>query len=769
MRIWGAQRSFLLVAMLSSTWPYEGQQIVAPQSARFSISLAAKGEASPGPGQIFLGKQAGAGSQALDWKGEPLVVEVPAGSSWELSAEVPGSWVSPQVLVAGPAATTVKVAVPAWPATSVTGSLKLPAGAPFLPGLVLATLEASPLQRSSQAIGRGSARCPVDAEGHFECSLPAGTAIDVAFRVEGYVPQYRWGLELVAGKTHELGPLLLVEGASLAGWLTTAEGEFDPSKAFAQLMPMQGPQGEARTSTRLRAAAHEAKPRPDGFFQFLAVPPGRYTLEAKYPGFAPARVSPIEVLPGRESAIREMVTLRRPLTLELALSPPVDWLGKPWHVRLSRSFDLSGANDPGFAFDGPAPETGVLRTPDLAPGRFDIDVFDASGNAFHSEQGHVVEGESGEVRLEIQLRAIQVEGTLTLGNEPLSGTVIFGTRFGVLRSRMEADSEGHFTGVLAKDGPWRVEVIAEVPRIEARAQVEVKDREPVLIALPDTLIFGVVVDELGQPAPGAQVEIQAPAPNHASLVAGPEGRFEARALPEGPVLLSARHATSPTRKLSSDGQKGHVAEDEPLGPIRLVLRERKACEGRVISSLGPVPGAVVSTMYSTGNPDSARATTDLEGRFVLDVASASSLLELLVQAPGYGLEVFEANCGADPNELFVSELQGSLTLRIPEEAPDDTQREATRLLVFQNGRNLSLGDLFRWAMGHGVNLPAGGSFVAAVPAMAPGHYQFCKGSLRPLLLREISIADWAETQAKCVEGRLSAGGSLELEAPRNVE
>lgn len=58
----------------------------------------------------------------------------------------------------------------------------------------------------------------------------------------------------------------------------------------------------------------------DGAFQFDDVPPGLYSLEASQPGYRPAKLSPILVIPGRE--VTEHVVLERSPVTELPLRRP---------------------------------------------------------------------------------------------------------------------------------------------------------------------------------------------------------------------------------------------------------------------------------------------------------------------------------------------------------------------------------------------------------------------------------------------------------------
>jgi hypothetical protein len=59
--------------------------------------------------------------------------------------------------------------------------------------------------------------------------VPAAT-FDFVLSAEGFIPQYRWGLKVLAGKTTDLGTVELKRGASVAGWVEV-EGDRSTPRA----------------------------------------------------------------------------------------------------------------------------------------------------------------------------------------------------------------------------------------------------------------------------------------------------------------------------------------------------------------------------------------------------------------------------------------------------------------------------------------------------------------------------------------------------------
>ena len=74
---------------------------------------------------------------------------------------------------------------------------------------------------------------------------------------------------------------------------------------------------------------------------------------------------------------------------------------------------------------------------------------------------------------------------------------------------MESDDEGRFHGILPREGPWKIEVQAAEPAFSTSARAEVdagrSGKATLDIRLPDTRIFGRVVDEQGKPVARADV------------------------------------------------------------------------------------------------------------------------------------------------------------------------------------------------------------------------------------------------------------------------
>src|SRR5204862_2702863 len=244
------------------------------------------------------------------------------------------------------------------------------------------------------------------------------------------------------------------------------------ARTEALLLPQLGPgASEHDLKERWQRPAATAMARKDGFFQLVDVPPGTYLLEARSPGFAPARVSSVAVVVGSESWLQVPLVLRRPLDLTFTLDPPRDWLDRPWHVTVARASDLGGGYSGKALFDGDA-ATGEGRLRDSAPGLYAVTAADTTGNRMLYLQDIAIEG-AADASQTLTISLVRVKGKALLGDKPLAATLWFGGRSGAKRVGMESGEDGNCVGMLPDNGRWTVEVSAAERAIKAGVSVTV--------------------------------------------------------------------------------------------------------------------------------------------------------------------------------------------------------------------------------------------------------------------------------------------------------
>lgn len=684
----------------------------------------------------------------------PIEARLPTGSQWTLIPDFPGYFAANSILQvpadiqSGP----IELKVDLRPAGILTGKYLTDRKDP-LPNRMEARFEPTrglpPLKRP---IPSGIATCAVNGEGEWRCRVPAGN-LDVALYPQGFVPHYLWKIAIEPGKEHRLDPRKLVRGASVAGWVTKEDGT-PAEKCKVRLEPASAPGRPNDPMVEfLRSVASEATCQKQGFFQFTAVAPGSYTVVAQE-GEAQAQLSPVEVWNGSESRISSPLTLRLPVDFEVLISPPMDWLGRPWRFEARRALEYrSGWEDPSYRAEA-SPE-GRVQIRKRPPGRFWITVYDGLGNSVFSDMH--VDLTDPNLPYTIDLKIFRVEGTIELGDKPLQADLWFGGRSGTISIRMTADEEGRFEGPLPEDGIWRIDVEAAEPRIKASTQVEVRPKEgqaEVIVRLPDTRVYGRVVDAEGGPASDARVALGSTISTLETRV-DPRGEFEFRAFPEGTIELFASGANGRNSQEESATYLFEATEEAEHGPVVLALRRNQKLRGRVLSPTGPVIGAVVDA-WPAPSPGGTVSTvrTQLDGSFELTVPEGTRGLQAVLSPPGGALKAFTTFLSSGAELLFQVEPNGG-ELRIEPDSKDALEHMV--VAVWQGDIGIPLGILYNWAEGHGVRFIEGGR--VRIPQLAPGFYTVCLGL--PAVADPSAVDEW-KSRGECASGYLSAGSTLDL-------
>ncbi len=699
----------------------------------------------------------------------PSQIELPAGSTWEIALEAEGFWAARQVVVLGPAGGELTREVAVWPLGEVAGLLRVTAPAERLPK----TLEVAVLRpagrRSTIPEGRSGCDLAPELEGRtarFLCRLPA-TDLDLSFQPSDYAPEYRRAVRIASGKRLDLGELALRKGGSVVGWVEALGGKIEKDRCHARLIPATGPGGAALVRESVESAGRDFVVPPDGAFVFTGLSPGVYRLEVDHPGYARGRAAPISVFAGRETLLRESLKLQRPVPVEIDIVPPRDGFGRPWRVQLSGGPGADRPSKTGFVLNAETDSEGRAKTPNVEPGDYWLSVLDSFGGSHLSDPTFRIDG-PGDFVHEVRIEIWTIEGTVRLGEQPLSAKLYFGGRHGNQRAEFWANREGEFQGVLPRLGDWSVDIEAEQPpfRVSYPAKVvpDGEGRGRVEIRLPDTRLTGRVVDEKGSPVGGAYVAVSTEK-GLSDLPADDQGAFELRGLSAGRVVLAATSGRGAEQR-TSDEASVVLAEGESSPPVTLVLRDGEIWQGRVESPFGPVAGATVSVVaLPPGPPARGKAQSDITGAFSIRLPKTVEGAYAVLAAPGFGLKAQRfARAGAS---LKLAPESGTLILPAPEKsletAPDGPPLAAE---LFQDGFPLSRQVLYEWAILHG-GRGAPGQVLQRLPELAPGRYRFCVGSAPPVA--GLGPEAWAATYARCTEGNLPAGGTLKLTPPTEQE
>lgn len=707
----------------------------------------------------------------LDQRGEELVlpidseggarVSVPPATSWDVRWKGHKSWAPRQLLVVAPTDRRVELRVPLWPLGELTGGIQLEA-TEALPEMIIVQFEGA-RDRMGKALSsanpllEGRSVCPVDPNGVFRCALPVDR-LDLSIRAEGFVSHYFWDLEVAAKSARSVGELSLQRGASLVGRVELTDGSLDPRNCEVRIVPRTLPDGGPEAA-RVRRTATDEKVRADGFFHLGPLPPGSYALEARQPGYAPARLVPIELFERAETRLDQPLVLRRPVDVEIVIDPAVDWLLEPWQMEVARHSELTAGQE--SVFQGPVPRTGRLLLESQSPGRFELNLEDSIGNRFYSREVEVLPGAPASIPIHLEL--VLVRGRLLLGEEPIAGTLWFGGRSGARRVEFESSSKGRFSGLLPKSGAWRVEVANAERALESELWVEVSERGDVTVELPDTELTGRVVDVSGRPVGGATVRAQGTA--FALTVASEEsGDFTIRGFPVGPLEIWATDRSARGERWS-EAHLISVQDALPAGPIELRLGGAvQPLTGRVITHRGPVAGAqiLVDTLVPQ-SPVGSQAQTGLDGRFEVEVVEDAQSVRLVVLPPGRALEVFRLQPTSEEVELWVPEVGG--TLEVTWNRTKEGTAPTSQVVIVKEGDVLPNGLLFRWARGHGERLAMGvEQGVLRIPQMAAGNYRACQATVDAMQRSVTETGSWQGALKDCAAGYLGAGTTLRLDA-----
>lgn len=688
-----------------------------------------------------------------------VTLDLPAGSTWSLSVEAEDVWSAGGIVFVGPEGASAVVAV--WPTGRLVGSLILLRQEKRPETLTVSfqpdptgTLTADRARGLKPEGPTGEVRCDVD-QLSFHCDVPAGRH-DLQVASPSFVSHYRFGVDVPTGREVSLGSLPLRRGASLVGWLE-AEGSSVPGRTArirlipATGTPLEGPEGE-----RVEQMSLQARPRQRGLFQFEGVPPGRYRLIAEDRGYAPAERTDVDVRPDQELILEEPLVLKRPRPVVLSLEPVADPWGDPWRILVN---DVSPYADE-WVVDQPVAQDGRLEA-ELAPGRYGLMVRDGHGQGWHEQ---IFEVTDDPVALWVEVPVVRISGQVRLGDEPLEARLVF-QRQGTLSVTLETDEEGEYSGMLPGEGNWRVGLASDRPPVQRtfrRISVEPgpgRRGATVDFDLPDTRLFGEVVDESGNPVARAIVNVSVPEGDETSIrkdVDNPGGRFEIYGLPEGEAVLQAEAG-----RRQSD--PAHVLVEDDLEPplLRLVVRDNLQIRGRVVDEHGAgVPGALLTPRgLQQLHFWIPQATSGADGSFLLHLPPNESEILLNVQAPGHALRMLRVPIRTD-QDLVVPVASGGGTLTVHLPAPGAPGEDPSLdLFLLHGGVHLGLGSARSWAARAG--RPSLDPARVDIPDLEPGAYELCR-----LTQPELALALLSNFRPDaCTDGFLTEGGVLELEAP----
>lgn len=707
-----------------------------------------------------------------------LEVELESDRIWELRVDAEGYWAAPLLHVPGEKQESLTLTL--HRTTSIVGRLRLPEdpergaaslGIRFratgsrggaLEGEVPCALETVALETGDLETGDlEAASNPGEAplrDHLFDCRVPAAT-LDLRLRTPGFVSRFLWGQALAVDEPLDLGLWQPAPGASLVGWIETEEGKPPGKDCTLALWPRIGPQSPPEEHAKARLHRLSVKPDSRGFFHFEGVQEGNHVLLAEMEGYAPLQLGPIPVQAEKEAELAEPLVLVRPLDLSIRIVPSLDLDEGRWaFVLLEYATDV-------VVETGRADDEGVWRLPGVTPGMYRLAISDSKGRRMGFQE---IEFAPGATEFSFELAFAEIAGRVTLGGEPLGGaTLYFGGEHGSTRKQLETDEEGLFAGTLPEDALPRLDIHAADPMVRRRFRRVEPENEAdgslwLEIDLPDTRIHGRVVDEFGEGVEEARIlsVLVGNEERVATLIADKEGYFVQRGSAPGLYRLEALAFLPGNAMLKSQLEELELDETSGEAEIELVVLRQAELKGIVRSAAGPVGGAqlVISPIARQGTPDFSlypQGSSELDGRFDIQIPSGLREAEITVMAPGFMLHKRRFTVDDHEMEIFVQEGGGNLIVELEEPLWGEAASEANPWIVRDGIMRHPLGILLTWARRNGVVQQPDR---LSVPALEPGHYAVCQNSPNP------------ETK-DCPSGFLNIGETLvlPLESPETSE
>lgn len=731
----------VLMGLVSLGSPVQGQQALPADKLTATIRIqAAQPLASPAAGMLTLIRRTLEGQNIAEERvtreitvpGE-LVIPLAKGN-WELSLSGGGlyaknAWLS----VDGQARAPVELR--AWPLARIGGRLKWPAGEKAPESLAVKFTPAG--SGDTRKEPQGELPCTLQTEGTFFCEVPA-TSLDLRLRAPRFVSHYRWGFQpkgLKEAGQAGFGTLSLQPGASLVGWVVSAEGSSLPQGTTVSVIPA----GVGESGALLK---HTATPLENGFFHFESLAPGAWQVTAKAPGLSEAAAA-VKILERTEAQLRDPLELAKPMEISISLSPPVAPDQNPWRLGfqqldLYRNTVLSERKEN-------VPTSGLWQGTGFRPSVYLVTVYSADERQRYLARQ--IDFATAPLPVVLEVEVVKARGQLLLAGKGTEASLVFGGRHRTVKVEVATAADGSFEVELPQPGTWDVEV--ESPLVRAMAKTEVpapKGGAPVEIeiSLPDTAIAGKVVDEKGEPLLALVQVVPLESDKHSFAIDSREdGTFDILALDEN-VTYSLQ---AETEQGKSEPALIRVAAGEPSADVELVVRKLISFESRLQDPLGrPIPGVQLIIMANTDPFGGASAFSGPDGRFQASIPADSREVVVHFMAPGWvmGVEKLPVKGGGD---IVLTPNGGTLVLDSLSAA------EGWAQLLYREG--IQFGPVQRWLK---LQQQDASARPIAIPNLQPGYYQVCRIPAKESAFWTFGPQD----PQRCSGGFLMPGGVLEL-------
>lgn len=454
------------------------------------------------------------------------------------------------------------------------------------------------------------------AKSRLECRLPAAEG-ELRLSSAEYAPHYISNLNVEAGASQDLGIIEFAPGASLAGRLDIPPG----TRGTYAVELAASPHSIARQVTLTASSGT--------IFQFTNVPPGRYSVTVRRPGYLPTHVDDLQVAAGHETFLPSTIRLAQAGVVQAFITPAMFSEEQSWVVRLSNATQASPSVP---IAESQASAAGEWRNDTLRPGKYVLTLLDPSGSVFLQT---TVDASTEYAPRFLTVTRTRIEGIVRAGNTPFAARLFFTDDDDSARIALQTRPDGHFEGILPHDGPWSVQVRTPHETWYVKdIHVDVK-RSPqqavasVVVAVPGGKARGEVKSDTGEPIRGDVIVFRNRKGIGDALVLE-DGTFEVGGLEPGPVLLQAVAGSSGESEMTPY----LVAEDSPPY-AQLVVHKTTEVHCWLISEQGaPIAGAIIR--YSAAAmPGVRQVVSGPTGEFSLRVPGTARSVLAGVAIPGF--------------------------------------------------------------------------------------------------------------------------------------
>lgn len=581
-------------------------------------------------------------------------LDLPSDRAWEARVEAAGwggdSWMPVE-----------RGFLDVWQAARINGRVSFQ-GQNTAPPELTARYRAESSLREKESV-EGEAHCPIGETGEFTCVVPAGT-LDLSFRSKGFVAVYVWRQVASNQSPLKIGSFELKRGASLVGTVSsTIAGAPKPGSCRVRLQPLPSSPKLPATAPALPSTSVDGR----GFFQLDVIPPGQWEVVAEQDGFVPAKQA-VMVLENSEARLKSPLVLSKPVRLSLQLVPPQDPTGKPWRVSL---LELLGSGKADVVANSPASAGGRWEREGLkAQAQYRVRVHTSAGDVWWGDpESRVLPG--GRADQVITLDVERVRGTLRQGGQPLKGRAVFGREHGVPSVALVSDEDGKVDGFLPRLGKWSVDVLADVPPVRRKLDIEVRKNPngdgEFSISISGRVIEGEVVNEDGTPAErGVLYVTNRTTGEKGSHLLEPGGKFQLGGFEPGSYTLAAAAG-----KVASDDATVDLPKEGDAEPVRLVLKPKGQIRFKVVGAAGSGLAGIPVRMFSGGaGPSGESRYTGADGRVSFQTAPTASVGCFFIAAPGQDVTVTSLSVSSEEQEIRLSRSGGVLDLDYP--APSES-------------------------------------------------------------------------------------------------